>query len=228
MEAYRELLIGYQFYRVQDTLIDVLLTVVHTALNAGKRHHKDQYYAARLEQRRAVRAFVECVDHGAISPLNAIEAIAFSGDLSDPEKVQRIQAVLTDRSPQRQTAQAHLHALQTQTQREAGDADDYAVLAAQSWKLQHRVAEMIKVLAFQGDVQSPLLVALQHYQAKEGQVTQTAPVEFLDPQEQQVVFDETGAIRVSLYKPTVSPLLTPVVSRNVLLLQSLPDSIPYR
>jgi len=228
LEAYRELLIGYQFYRVQDTLIDVLLTVVHTALNAGKRHHKDQYYAARLEQRRAVRAFVECVDHGAISPLNAIEAIAFSGDLSDPEKVQRIQAVLTDRSPQRQTAQAHLHALQTQTQREAGDADDYAVLAAQSRKLQHRVAEMIKVLAFQGDVQSPLLVALQHYQAKEGQVTQTAPVEFLDPQEQQVVFDETGAIRVSLYKPTVSPLLTPVVSRNVLLLQSLPDSIPYR
>ena len=55
---------------------------------------------------------------------------------------------------------------------------------------------MIKVLAFQGDVQSPLLVALQHYQAKEGQVTQTAPVEFLDPQEQQVVVahQEQGAV----------------------------------
>src|SRR5712691_6260962 len=30
------------------------------------------------------------------------------------------------------------------------------------------------------------------------------------------------------HRPTVSPLLTPVASRNVLLLQSLPDSIPYR
>src|SRR5215510_7335698 len=29
-------------------------------------------------------------------------------------------------------------------------------------------------------------------------------------------------------KPTVSLLLTPVASRNLLLLQSLPDSIPYR
>jgi TnpA family transposase len=208
--------IAHQFYRVQDTLIDVLLTVVHTALSAGKRHHKDQYYAARLEQRRAVQAFVECVDHGAISPLNAIEAIAFSGDLSDPEKVQRIQAVLTDRSPQRQTAQAHLHALQTQAQREAGDADYYAVLVAQSRKLQNRVADLVKVLAFQGDAQSPLLVALQHYQAKEGQVTQTAPVEFLDPQEQQAVFDETGAIRGSLYKALLFIKITEALKGGVL------------
>src|SRR5262247_2936757 len=28
--------------------------------------------------------------------------------------------------------------------------------------------------------------------------------------------------------PTVSPLLTPITSRNILLLQSLPNSIPYR
>ena len=30
------------------------------------------------------------------------------------------------------------------------------------------------------------------------------------------------------FKPTVSPLLTPVTSRNILLLPSLPNSIPYR
>src|SRR5712664_4005556 len=34
--------------------------------------------------------------------------------------------------------------------------------------------------------------------------------------------------RVVPYKPTVSPLLTPVASRNALLYQSLPTSIPYR
>src|SRR5437879_3876361 len=32
----------------------------------------------------------------------------------------------------------------------------------------------------------------------------------------------------SSFKPTVSPLLTPTASRNVLFLQSLPTSIPYR
>src|SRR5215475_7081390 len=33
---------------------------------------------------------------------------------------------------------------------------------------------------------------------------------------------------IETIKPTVSPLLTPITSRNVLLLQSLPNSIPYR
>lgn len=93
--------IAHQFYRLQDTLIDILLKVVGNALNKSKRTHKEQYYAARIEQRRAVHHFVNCVDSGAFSPLKAIETIAFSEELKDNEKVQRIQDVLTDKSPQR-------------------------------------------------------------------------------------------------------------------------------
>jgi len=37
----------HQFYRLQDTLIDVLLKVVQNSLNAYKRHHKDAYYDTR-------------------------------------------------------------------------------------------------------------------------------------------------------------------------------------
>src|SRR4029453_13250645 len=37
-----------------------------------------------------------------------------------------------------------------------------------------------------------------------------------------------AAVEFVRNKPTVSPLLTPVSSRNILLLQSLPNSIPYR
>src|SRR5215510_13171007 len=37
-----------------------------------------------------------------------------------------------------------------------------------------------------------------------------------------------NAFTISEPIPTVSPLLTPITSRNVLLLQSLPNSIPYR
>src|SRR4029450_3615890 len=35
-------------------------------------------------------------------------------------------------------------------------------------------------------------------------------------------------VLLSFDKPTVSPLLIPVTSRNILLLPSLPNSIPYR
>ena len=108
---HRVCFIAHQFYRLQDTLIEILLTVVQNALNTCQRVHKEQYYATRIEQHRAVRDFVDCVDDGAISPLNAIEAIAFSSEMSDAEKVQCIQDVLRDKSPQRDTAKKQLTAI---------------------------------------------------------------------------------------------------------------------
>ena len=66
-----------------------------------------------MEHRRAVQAFVTCVDQGAVSPLQTIEAIAFNTALSDTEKVQHIQAVLTDGKAQRHAAQAQLVSFNT-------------------------------------------------------------------------------------------------------------------
>ena len=192
--------IAHQFYRLQDTLVDILLTVVQTALNAGKRQHKEQYYAARKGQRQAARTFVECVDQGALSPLQAIEAIAFSPALSDPEKVQRIQDVLTAGSPQRGAVQAQLLSFKAQVLGADDDGVYYEGLAARSRKLHNRVARLVMVLAFQGDETSALLAALRHYQAQAGHVLPTAPVDFLTPAEQHAVLDDAGVLRVPLYK----------------------------
>ncbi len=132
--------IAHQFYRLQDTLIDILLKVVQNALNSCKRIHKEEYYSARVEQRHAVQQFVSCVDSGAFSPLKTIENIAFNEQLKDHEKVQRIQDVLIARAPQRNLALEQLTVIKTKAQREASDADYYEVLAKQSRKLQNRLA----------------------------------------------------------------------------------------
>jgi TnpA family transposase len=217
--------IAHQFYRLQDTLIDILLKVVQTVLNAGKRHHKDAYYAARTEQRRAVQAFVTCVDHGAVSPLQTIEAIAFHTELSDTEKVQHIQTILTDGSAQRHAAQAQLVSFKAHAQYDGSDTDYYNALATQSRKLQNRVAELVKAVAFQGDETSALMAAIQHYKAKDGQITQTAPLEFLEPQEQQAVLDDAGAVRVSLYKALLFIKIAEALKGGVL---NLRHSYKYR
>ena len=217
--------IAHQFYRLQDTLADILLKVVQTTLNAGKRHHKDQYYAARTEQRRAVRTFIDSVDRGAMSPLKIIEAIAFGAELSDTEKVQRIQEVLTQGSSQRNAAQEQLTTFKTRAEREANDADYYDVLAAESRKLQNRVADIVKALAFQGDESSHLMMAIQHYKAKDGQITTGAPLGFLEPQEQQAVLDDSGALRVSLYKALLFIKIAEALKGSALNLQ---QSYKYR
>jgi TnpA family transposase len=192
--------VAHQFYRLQDTLIDILLKAVQNSLNACKRRHKDQYYAARTEQRRALQTFVNRIDQGALSPLQAIEAIAFGSELTDTEKVQGIQKVLTDGKSQRQKAKEEVVSFKTQAERDAADADYYDVLAKQSRKLQNRVVDIVKALAFQGDETSDLMHAIQQYKAKDGHVTQTSPLGFLEPPEQQAVLDDSGVIRAPLYK----------------------------
>jgi len=217
--------IAHQFYRLQDTLIDILLTVTQNALNTCKRTHKEQYYAARLNQRRAVRDFVDSMDQGVLNPLSTIEAIAFSNELSDTEKIQRIQDVLTDKSPQRNAAFEQVTAFKMQVQREVRDADYYAVLASQSRKLQNRLAELVNLLNFQGDETSELMAAIGHYKAQDGAITQTAPLGFLEPIEQQAVLDERGAIRVPLYKVLLFIKIAQAIKGGVLNLQ---HSYKYR
>jgi TnpA family transposase len=217
--------IAHQFYRLQDTLIDILLKVVQNALNSCKRDHKEQYYAARIEQRNAVRNFVTCVDSGAFSPLKTIETIAFSEDLADNEKIQRIQEVLIARSPQRNAALEQLTAIKTQVQRESEDADYYEVLAKQSRKLHNRLAEIVKLITFSGEETSELMTAIEHYKAKDGVITPMAPLGFLEPIEQQAVLDEKGAIRAPLYKVLLFIKIAQAIKGGVLNLQ---HSYKYR
>jgi hypothetical protein len=62
------------------------------------------------------------------------------------------------------------------------------------------VAEIVKAIDFLGEEHAALSTALRYYQDKNGALGQTAPLDFLDVQEQLLVRSETGKLRVSLYK----------------------------
>ncbi len=192
--------VTHQFYRLQDTLIDVLLMVTQNTLNACKRIRKDQHYAARTAESSAVRAFVNCVDQGAVSPLSAIESIAFSPDLSDQEKIQHIQDIFSNGSSQRQAVQEQLEKFKAKAESADDDVDYYEVLAEQSRKLQNRAAEIVRSLTFQGDKTSELMAAIEYFKASNGRIAQTAPLGFLTPKEQRIVLDSSGTIRAPIYK----------------------------
>jgi hypothetical protein len=97
--------VTHQFFRLQDTLLDVLLTCVQNVLNGCKREHKELSYEDRRAHQRSVTALVAVVQQGACTPLTHIERIAFQEGLPDAEKVRQIQAVLTAGKPQRDTVE---------------------------------------------------------------------------------------------------------------------------
>jgi hypothetical protein len=217
--------VAHQFRRLHDLLGDVLLAAVQQVINVCEREHKERYYAARLTHRRTLRTLVTDVTQGMEEPLTTIETIAFEANLSDSEKVSRIQTVFTDTHATRSTATTSLAHLHQQVQEESEDAEYYAVLAAHSVRLQNRIAEIVREVDFQGDPTSPLMIALAHYQAKAGVLTHRVPVAFLSVAEQQLVYDASGKLQVSLYKALLYLTLANALKAGTI---NLKDSYKYR
>jgi len=190
---------AHQCFRLQDTLVDILLTAVQATNGSCEREHKDIYYENRNERRQTVRRFLNRVDEGAFAPLTKIESIAYDGELADSDKVRQIQEVLVAAKDKRETAAENLNGLQSQLERHVAEAEYYRALESKSLELQNRVSEIVKVVEFHGS-NDALMQSIQHYKEKDGAVTQSAPIDFLDADEQKALVDEDGKFRVSLYK----------------------------
>ena len=135
------------------------------------------------------------------------------------------QAVCTEGRAARTEAAHSLHQLQAQVAEGAEDADYYDVLTAQSLRLQHRVADIMKEVDFQGDETPALMVALRSYQAKGGVITQGAPLDFLPEAEQRLVHDEHGKLQVSLSKVLLFLQVADALKAGAI---NLPPSYKYR
>lgn len=208
--------VTHQYYRVQELLVDVLLSCVQTLLNTCQREHKERFYLTRQERQRSVTTFAEAVQQGVCTPLTHIEHIAFCEQIIAEEKVQRIQDVLRAGKSQRVVVeQEAARWSDPQTDAEA-EAEYYKLLEARSLKLQNRVADLVKEVAFSGNERSAIMVALRYYQNKRGVIDQGAPLGFLDPQEQQHVLTATGKFRVSLYKALLFIKLAEAVKAGLL------------
>ena len=191
--------VANQFFRLQDMLVDAFLLCVQSSINTTTREYKEVHYEGRTEQRRTVRAFAAVVKQGACNPLAKIEGIVFSGEFSDSEKVHRIQDVLTDGESVRKTVEQQASRLSKQSD-STEDAPYYDILESKSVKLQNRVSEILKEVEFESDEPDNLMAAILFFKEKNGQIGQTAPLDFLEPEKQELVTNESGKLRASLYK----------------------------
>ncbi|MBA3442728.1 MAG: Tn3 family transposase [Pyrinomonadaceae bacterium] len=192
--------IAHQYYRLQDNLVDVLLSSLQSFHNSALREHKEQCYARREQRYESLKMLVAYLDSGVERTLSSIATLTEDSALSDSEKVNRIRAVLATRAANRQREQDQLAAVQETLVQELGEDDYYAILAGKSLRLQQRVSPILKALTFLTEPSAAQLqIALDHFRSKDGVIDKTAPVEFLSPDERKAVTHD-GKLRVSLYK----------------------------
>ena len=191
--------IANQYRLRQDISADMLLVCVQSTENAILKEQKNRSFQNANVQHQTIQLLTEArISYKSL--LNKIQTIAKATVFSDAEKMQQINELL-DRYQTQYPQEPQIDVLQKETLENIRIQNYYILLENFSIKLQNRVAEIIKYLSFDATTMQPdLLIAIQHYQAKLGVIGKDAPQDFLNATETNVLLDESGKFRVSLYK----------------------------
>jgi len=186
----------HQYFVLQDTLVKILHQTVKNSINTAIRKHKDKCYANRKDNIGKLKKIVSYTQKS-FSKLQVIKQIIENINVPDSEKVKQIKSTIYSN----QDAQQELVTLTPDVTDIKNESSYYDILEEQSIKLQHRVSDIIKNLEFCRITSSKsLLSAIDYYREKEANIDYRAPINFLDYDEQQHIYDEQKKFRVSLYK----------------------------
>ena len=187
--------VAHQVFRIQDNLVDLWLSVMASFQTAAEREHKERLLETRKDQQDQLKAVVDGLDTGVFGLVREIRSVTEDDDLTDAEKVARIRALLERGQT---VAFERLKADLT----EAGQDRSWSeVLEARSLKLQGRLSPVLRALAFEPNARvAPLVAAVDHFRATDGNVGGHPPAESLGADERAALLRDDGAFRPSLYK----------------------------
>lgn len=193
--------IAHQYFRLQDNLVDSLLSSLQSYLNSSHREHKEKCYEHRQQKDQSIKEFVNCLDEGFFDVLTVIKAIIENENLGDDEKIQKIKAILIEKGPTRKYVEEWLAPLKKELEGELKETDYYRILEARSKQIQNRISPILKEISFQEEqAAEKLMEAIRFFKDKGGTIDATAPTDFLKPEEREAMEGDDGKFRVSLYK----------------------------
>ncbi len=192
--------VAYQTFKLNDVLIDTLLSAVQTAVNSTGKAQKEAYFHEREQRGQSLSALADKLRQGVRETLSAIRHIVADPQLCDSQKVALIDAAVnaenTTASVEIQIDEFKKNAAKLQQ-----GQDYFTLLESHSLKLQHRIADIVRRVEFAPNCSLPALwAALRHYQQKDGNVDKSAPIDFLSAEQRVAMTSEDGKFRVSMYK----------------------------
>ncbi len=193
--------IVYQTFKLNDLLIDILLSAVQSSVNAAEKEQKEVYFQEREQRNQSFSTLVEQFRQNVQATLSAIRTIVADAKLNDSQKVVLIDGVLNDKPTKPAQVEQQIDEFKQSAVKIQQGQGYYALLETRSLKLQHRVADILRQVQFAPNCSKPALwSALCHYQQKDGNIDKSAPVDFLVEDQRAALTATDGKFRVSLYK----------------------------
>ncbi len=211
--------IAHQYFRLQDNLVDVLLSVVRTFHNSVQREYKDLCFDQRKNQTKSISTLLDTLDKNVFALINEIRSVSQDNYRNDSEKVQEIRAILKDDKCQ------DLQEIKKAFAEEITSVEYYKILEARSVRLQNRVSLIIKSFKLQAEPGAKGLVkAIDYFKDKDGLIKTNAPIGFLDKDQLKATVTE-DKINPSLYKAFLFIHIANAVKSGLL---NLTHSYKYR
>ena len=108
----------------------------------------------------------------------------------------------------------------------AKSEDYYDIFESYSLSLQNRVSPILKAVEFDDtDSDKNIISAIYYFKRKDGIIGQDAPTAFLEDNEPEIILDNKGKLRVSLYKQLLFQHVSESIKSGTL---NLKHSIKYR
>lgn len=191
--------ITHQYYRLQDNLVDTLLSAVKSFENGAKRDYKDWCFEQRKTQNQSFKTLASSIDTKVFGFVRQIRDIIGNDD-SDADKLALIKDLLEASQPDFLDAEREWSDFKSGLNTGAHDPHYFDILEERSLRLQNRVTPILKVLDLRYETGTqPIADAMDYFRKNNGAIRHNAPVDFLEDAEQRAVF-YNDTFRPSLYK----------------------------
>jgi len=187
--------VAHQFYRCQDNMIDLWLSVMASFKSAAARDYQEALVQERKDQQRQIGIVIEGLEISVFGVLRDIRTVMSAANLSDAEKITATQALLD------QGKTDDFDQLKDDLAVTASESSWHDILEARSLKLQNRLGPLLRALIFMPSSRAAaLLEAIDHFRNDGDLSANHAPMGFLDAEQRAAVMRGDGSFRVSLYK----------------------------
>lgn len=187
--------VAHQFYRCQDNMIDLWLSVMASFKSAAARDYQEALVQERKDQQRQIGIVIEGLEISVFGVLRDIRSVMAAANLSDAEKITATQALLD------QGKTDDFNRLKDDLAATTSESGWHDILEARSVKLQNRLSPLLRALTFMPSSRAAaLLEAVDHFRNDRDLSANHAPMGFLDAEQRAAVMRGDGSFRVSLYK----------------------------
>ncbi|MBP9777897.1 MAG: Tn3 family transposase [Rickettsiaceae bacterium] len=192
--------IKHQYVYRSDTLVDIFIKSVQAIKNKAKKMLSENDKSTTVYTNKSINV-VTSSNRNTRTLMDSVEEMARLSALSFEGRINKIIG-LYDEYHLKYDQKTRRNIIESENSlcNIVKNNNYYDILESLSVKLQLRVSNIIKILDFNTDTSDDLIIdAIEYYKAVDGNITDDAPIEFLEQGEADILYLD-GKIRVSLYK----------------------------